>query len=133
MYSLKILYEQTLESVAATLAHGHGEKAEKKRLIDVAEKDLRAVEGQKSRLYGEKGRLEERKKTFEEYEKEVCHKLGISLMRNLLGEMDAADIKKTGKMLEKVRDTLSKKGEALENEKTTCTPEHLLSSDAVEQ
>ncbi len=95
------LYEQTLESVAATLAYRHGEKAEKKRPIDVAEKDLRAVEGQKSRLYGEKGRLEEQKKTFEEYEKEVCHKLGISLMRNLLGGMDAADIKKTGKMLER--------------------------------
>ncbi len=119
-YSLKILYEQTLESVAATLTRLYGEKAEKKRLKDVAEEELRAVEGQKSRLDGEKGRLEERKKTFEDYEKEVCRKLGISLMRNLLGEMDAADIKKTGTMLEKVRDILNKKGERLENEKTTC-------------
>ncbi|MEW6064576.1 MAG: hypothetical protein ACOY3U_07535 [Bacillota bacterium] len=117
-YSLKILFEETLETIAADLTRLHEEKTEKEKLMRQAGEDLRAADREKSSLDAEKGRLEERKKNFEKDEKEVQRKLGISLGRNLLGEMDAAEIRKTRAALENTRDELSKKIEMLEDEKT---------------
>ncbi|MCL6635979.1 MAG: hypothetical protein K6T29_09490, partial [Peptococcaceae bacterium] len=117
-YSLKLLFEETLETIAADLTRLHEEKAEKESLMRQAGEDLRAADREKSSLDAEKGRLEERKNIFEKHEKEVQRKLGISLGRNLLGEMDAAEVRKTGAALENTRDELSKKVERLEDEKT---------------
>ncbi|PHJ37647.1 hypothetical protein P378_15460 [Desulforamulus profundi] len=77
-YSLKILFEETLETIAADLTRLHEEKTEKEKLMRQAGEDLRAADREKSSLDAEKGRLEERKKNFEKDEKEVQRKLGIS-------------------------------------------------------
>lgn len=116
-YSLKRLFEETLASIAAELTRLQEEKTEKERLRIQGGEALSAADREKSILDAEKGKLEERKKNFEKDEKEVQRKLGISLGRNLLGEMDAAAVQKTGVVLEKTREELSRQVERLEDEK----------------
>ncbi len=116
-YSLKLLLEETLQGIDTALALLHEEKTEKERLQQQAGEDLQAADNEIRKLDGEKGKLEERKKNFESYEKEIKRKLGFTLRRNLLGELDAAEIQKTRLALEKARDELSEQGKRLEEAK----------------
>ena len=119
-YSLKIKLEEKLASLAAVLARLNGEKREKERLAGQAGEELRNIEGKRNKLEQEKGRLEERKSSFERYAGEVQRKLGLSLRRNLLGELDAAEIEKTGAALENTRAELTEKIRRLEGERTAA-------------
>ena len=118
-YSLKKSLEEELGALAADLEGLRVEKSAKEKLIWGIRQDLQAAEKKKSHLDGEKGRLEERKKAFENYEKDVERKIGVALRRNLLGELAAADIKKSAVSLEKARDSLISKGKGLDDEKST--------------
>lgn len=118
-YSLKISLERTLESIASDVTYLHEEKMEKKRLLEQAGEDLLTADREKSSFDAEKGRLEERKENFERHENKVMRQLDITPRRNLLGEMDAAEIEKSRVALENTYDELSKKGESLEDEKIT--------------
>jgi len=118
---LKIILGESLNSIAAGFAHLRGEKGDKERLLGKSKEDYRAAEREKSSLDGEKGSLEERKKSFEIYEKEVKQKLGIALRRNLLGEMNVAEMQKTMAALENARDGLIRKDEKLKEEKAAGT------------
>ena len=119
-YSLKIKLEEKLASLAAVLARLNGEKKEKARLAGQVGEELRNIEGKRNKLEQEKGRLEERKSSFERYAGEVQRKLGLNLRRNLLGELDAAEIEKTGATLENARAELAEKIRRLEEERTTA-------------
>ncbi|MDD2553458.1 MAG: hypothetical protein PHP51_02655, partial [Desulfotomaculaceae bacterium] len=116
-YSLKLLFEETLREITAALALLHEGKAEKDRLLAQAGEDLRAADNEIRKLDREKGQLGERKKSFESGEKETMRKLGLTLRRNLLGELDPAEIQKTRLALEKNVEELSGQGKRLEEEK----------------
>ncbi|MDD4360020.1 MAG: hypothetical protein PHV50_05610 [Syntrophaceticus sp.] len=117
-YSLKILLEKALECISAELARLRGERADKERQLGQARDDLQAADREKSRADQEKGRLEGSKERFEIDERKVRQKLGITLIRNLLGELDAAETEKIRTELQNRRDGLLKKGEQLEEEKS---------------
>ena len=117
-YSLKILYDQDLHEIATDLTRLLKARAAKEKLQKQAGEDLRSAEKEIRDLASEKGKLEERKHNFENYEKDIKGKLSITLRRNLLGEMDAADIQKAGAALENARDDLGKRVDRLEDEKT---------------
>jgi len=119
-YSLKLVFEEALESIASHLARLRGEKEDKDRLLGRVGEDLKAAEKEKSNLDGEKGSLEERERHLEKYENEVRRKLGITLRRNLLGELDAVEIQKSMAALEKARDSLIGERQRLEGEKSAC-------------
>ena len=116
-YSLKLLFEETLQKIAAALALLHEEKTEKGRLLAQAGEDLRAADNEIRKLDREKGQLGERKKSFESGEKETVRKLGLTLRRNILGELDPAEIQKTRLTLEKNVEELNQQGKRLEKEK----------------
>jgi chromosome segregation ATPase len=116
-YSLKLLYEETLASVAAELSSLQEEKAAKESRLGQAGEDLQKIEGEKSSLDRDKGGLEERQKSFERFEKEARRKLDIIPRRNLLGEMEAASIQKTREALEKTRDDLERQAAKVEDDK----------------
>ncbi|MDD4238792.1 MAG: hypothetical protein PHT62_09600, partial [Desulfotomaculaceae bacterium] len=116
-YSLKLLFEETLASVAAWLTRLQEEKAAKESQLGQAGEALRAIDGEKSSFEREKGGLEERQKNFERFEQEVRQKLDITPRRNLLGEMEAVSIQKTRAALEKARNDLSRQAASLEEEK----------------
>ena len=117
-YSLKIFLEKDLEHIIAELTRLGGEKAEKERLLKQVRHDLQAADREKSKADQEKGRLDEKKESFEDKEREIKQKLGITLIRNLLGEMVAAEVEKIRAGLENCRDGLIEKGEKLEEEKS---------------
>lgn len=116
-YSLKVLLEKGLKANGAELIHLEEERATQVELLEQAKRAQQTADQEKSKADQDKGRLEESKKHFEEEESKVKHKLGITLLRNLLGELDAADVEKVRTGLEKYRDGLSEKGKQLEEEK----------------
>lgn len=132
-YSLKLLYGQVLQAIAAELTRMLAEKAVKEKLQGQAWEDLRSAEEEIRILDAEKGRLEERKQNFEMHEKDIKGKLGIILRRNLLGEMDAADIQKAGAILENARDNLVKQVDKLQDEKAAGAARRQIIDDEVKQ
>lgn len=119
-YSLKLSLEEALLRIAGDLVLLGEEKAEKERLLGQAGEDLCNADSEIRKLEGEKGKLEERKKNFERGEKETMGKLGFTLRRNLLGELDAAEIQKTGLDLERVCEELNRQVKGLEEAKAAA-------------
>lgn len=132
-YSLKLLYDQAWQIIAAELTRLLAEKAAKEKLQGQAGEDLRTAEAEIRFLDAEKGRLEERKQNFEIHEKDIKEKLGITLRRNLLGEIDAADIQKAGAALENARDDLGKRVDRMEDEQTAGAARRQRIDDEVKQ
>ncbi len=91
-YALKIRYEELLKSLAAELGNLRTEQIERREKLAGQKQELQGMEIEKSRLDGDKGRLEERLRSYEEMENRLQKRLGRQWIRNLLGELDPAQM-----------------------------------------
>lgn len=107
-YSLKIRYEEYLQTIAGALEQLQEVKTAKESLFAQTREDVQALDGESNGLATDSGRLEERKQQFEANEKTVMRQLGLALRRNLLGGLDQAEIQKTGTILDNNRKNLEK-------------------------
>lgn len=114
-YSLKVSLQEALQVLNTGLDSRRKEKLEKERQVEQAREALQVADGERTSLVEEKGRLEERKRHFESYEKEIRRKLGITLRRNILGEMDPAEIQDTRAELDNARAGLAGQVQKLED------------------
>lgn len=95
-YSLKLGYEALLAGIEKELTSLlAAERTAKARQQEIAER-LQSLDRRRVQLSTEEGKLEERIRAFEDYQKEVEEKLGFSIKRDLFGrfqEQDALKIK----------------------------------------
>ncbi|MHB1418554.1 MAG: coiled-coil domain-containing protein [Bacillota bacterium] len=120
-YSLKIRYAEYLETIAGELERKSGEKVEKDNALINSREELKTIDGEKSELDAQWGRLEERKKHFEENERDVKGRLGLIPRRNLLGELDAVEVQKFRMSLEHNCRDLETESGSLKEDKTAIT------------
>lgn len=91
-YTLKIGYEERLEALATDLAALRAAQADLQQRLSQVKDERRTVEMHKGHLDADKGRLEERLKAFIAQEQQAQKYLGRQWIRNLLGELDAAEM-----------------------------------------
>lgn len=118
-YSLRIKYAQILDSLAKDLDDLKVKKAVWENQDEKISTDLKAVDQEKAALDGQKGTLEERTRSFKQRESETLRRLGITLVRNLLGGLDATEIRNIRATMEKTLDALRQRLESREHEKST--------------
>ncbi|MEL7566656.1 MAG: hypothetical protein AAGU27_17500 [Dehalobacterium sp.] len=131
-YTLKILWEAKKDKIALETDLLSKKKQDRENEAVRTKEELGRIDGDKSCLEVEKGRLEERKRQFETREKELFRKLDIYLRRNLLGELEPQEMEKTRLELEKSRDDLSGEEDKLAGEKAAGAL-HLEELDRQEQ
>ena len=118
-YTLKIKYEEMLKSLDAELDKLRAEKIDQQEKRDSGKKEQRGLDEQKSSLDSDKGRIEERLRTFKDQEKQLQNRLGRQWIRNLLGEFEAAEMDQIYKGLLQTRDQLLSDHEKVLSEKAS--------------
>ena len=116
-YTLKIRYEELLESLATELTRLRGEQTERQEELVLVRDELQSLEAEKSRLDSERGTLEERLKTRGDQEKQLQRRLGQQWVRNILGELDPAETEKVQQALQNTRDQIINEQARVEKEK----------------
>ncbi len=107
-YGLKTRYAERLESLALRLADLQAEKIDRQEKTKASKQELHSMETEKSRLDGDKGRLEERLRVFRKREKQVQKRLGRQWIRNLMGELDLAAMGEIENSLREARNRVQK-------------------------
>jgi hypothetical protein len=105
-YSLRLLYGSRMDAIADVVTGLNADRYDRERCSSEADHELQAADREKGLLDTERGQLEERCSASEKEEREVLRRIGLSLRRNLLGELDTADIARAGALLGKARDSL---------------------------
>jgi hypothetical protein len=95
-----------LELLAAEQSKLQAEKINQQEKLDRGKKEQATLDMQKGNLDADKGRLEERLRTFRDQEKQLQKRLGRQWIRNLLGELEAAEMDQIHKGLLQTRDQL---------------------------
>ena len=103
-YTLKIKCEELLQSLATELTTLRAEEINHQERLDSGKEERRGLETERSRLDSEKGRIEERLRNFSDQEKQLQKRLGQQWIRNLLGELDIAEVDQIKNDLQKARD-----------------------------
>ncbi len=116
-YSLRLLYENSLETLVSALAGLQENDSDRKRCLDEAAKELQAADQEKGLLDHECGELEVQRKHFEKEEREIMARLGLVLRRNLLGELEPVEVTRAGAVLGQARDGLAGEWSRLQAEK----------------
>lgn len=91
-YSLKIKCEEQLAMLTAELRRLQTGQTQRREKLKQDKDRQKFLEAEKSRLDLESGKLQERLKTLGEQERQLQKYLGLFWNRNLLGELDAAEI-----------------------------------------
>ncbi|MEA4925453.1 MAG: hypothetical protein VB084_09105 [Syntrophomonadaceae bacterium] len=120
-YTLKLKYEEMLESLAAELDQLQAEKIDQQERLDRSKQEQSALDVRKGSLDADKGRLEERWRAFRDQEKQLQKRLGRQWIRNLLGELEAAEMDQIQKGLLQTRDQLLSDQEKLFAEKAATS------------
>jgi len=116
-YTLKIKCEEMLKSLSGELSQLHAEKIDQQEKLDSGKKEQTSLDMQKSSLDVDKGRLEERLRAFRDQEKQLQKRLGRQWIRNLLGELEAAEMEQINKGLLQTRDQILSDHEKVLTEK----------------
>jgi hypothetical protein len=118
-YTLKLRYEELLDSLAAEIEQLRGEQNEYEEKLASVRKELHSLETDKSTLDSEKGTLEERLKTRAEQEQKLQRRLGQQWVRNILGELDPAETARVQQALQDTRDQIINEQQKIEQKKQT--------------
>jgi len=105
-YSLKTKYEELLQSLTAEFTMLRAEKIDSQARLKSEQEERRDLDAKKSFLDSDKGSLEERLRSFSEQEKQLQKRLGRQWIRNLLGELEAAEIDHIKNGLLKTKDQI---------------------------
>ncbi len=115
-YSLKNLLEKELTYLREKELSWQAEKQAGESNLQQVEDDLQANAQKKSSVDSQKGQLTERKNQMEKEAANTLQKLGLSLRRNLLGELNPAEV-------EQAKSNLAKALAALEQEENLLAAE----------
>jgi len=116
-YTLKIKCEEMLKFLDSELDKLRAEKIDQQEILETGKKEQCTLDVQKSSLDVDKGRLEERLRTFRYQEKQLQKRLGRQWIRNLLGELEAAEMDQIHKGLLQTRDQILNDHEKVLTEK----------------
>jgi DNA repair exonuclease SbcCD ATPase subunit len=91
-YTIKTKLEELLDSLNAQLDQLLAQQREQCDRLEKGQEELRELESHRSRLEGDRGRLEERIRILSDQEKQLQKRLGRQWIRNLLGELDPGEM-----------------------------------------
>ena len=116
-YSLRCSWSKRLQEA------GEKEEAYMKELEDIQEQRRREkaeksqLEKEIGRFHQTRGMLEGKMKDFQEQEAKILEKTGVSLLRNLLGELESEEVRAAQKQLREAREEAEKSCEAAKQER----------------
>ncbi|MDD4346352.1 MAG: hypothetical protein PHZ11_05560 [Desulfitobacteriaceae bacterium] len=122
-YSLKNLLEKELTLLREKELSWQAEKQAGELNLQQVEDDLLANTQKKSAVDSQKGQLTERKSHMEKEAANTLQKLGLSLRRNLLGELNSAEVEQAKSNLAKVLAALEQEESRLAVEQTANAQE----------
>lgn len=120
-YTLKLQYEEFLDSLTAELNRLRGEQTENEEKLLSARHEMQSLEAEKSILDSEKGTLEERLKTRTDQEKQLQRRLGQQWVRNILGELDPGETDRVQQALQETLDKIINEQKRIKQEKQSLT------------